>query len=232
MIQSTSPPIHFHLMELFLLLKTIRRHKPRSLRVLIPYYSYSRQASETAHFIAELISFSGATQIITVDLHQPLPPCLSLSTAKLMAQDIQKRWTQDSVQLPYVIVAPDNGGIERAQTIASLLKVDLVCISKKRTPLPIVEQITGSPSQKRALIIDDLVDSGQTLLAVTKALYEAGAVEVHGYITHGLFSGQGLETVNASSLLSLTMTDSIEPSISVVESPKIRLLSIASLITF
>lgn len=206
-IQSTSPPIDSHIMELLLLLKTIRSYAPRSLRVVIPYYGYGRQEPAISHFIADLFVKAGATQLFIVEPHTPFhsPLCQTLSPLELMAQDIQKRWGKD-----YVIVAPDKGGLQRAQNLASFLNVELITLTKRRTPEPIVEIVSGTLLTKRAIILDDLVDSGRTLAAVAHTLHGAGATEVHGYVTHGLFRNQ--EPAFAlfdSPLLSLTVTDSI-----------------------
>lgn len=231
-------PGHDGYMELFLMLDAVRRHGARKIIPIIPYFGYGRQnrcfkpySPMPCELLAKLLRTAGATEIITVDLHDPgvvsffAIPVQSLSFSTLIAQDIQVNFRED-----VVIVSPDAGGIKRAQEVANLIQSPVVTVSKKRLdPKDIkILGLEGSVEGKTAIIIDDLVDSGNTICRCADLLIEKKAKSVYAYVTHGLLSKQGFEKIQESSIATLTLSNSV-PSLSNREE-KIRYISLGSLL--
>jgi len=240
-LQSTSFPANDHLMELLILTDALRRSSARRITAVVPYFGYARQDRRStgrtpisAKLVANLITEAGVNRVITLDLHAAQIqgffdiPTDNLYGAPVMTRDIQENY--DTSRL--MIVSPDVGGVTRARAIAQRIGADLAIVDKRRPRAGVSEvmNIIGDVSGHACILIDDIVDSGGTLVNAAEALLKAGAREVSAYITHGVLSAGASDRIVASKLKELVVTDSIAETDGVRSAENIRRISIAPLI--
>lgn len=243
-IQSTSQPANQHLMELLILLDTLKRSSVKRITAVMPYFGYARQDSKpaprtpiTAKLIANLLTAAGADRILTVDLHARQIqgffdiPVDNLYAVPLMVRDIKKRFNGEEL----VMVSPDVGGVVRARAVAKKIDTDLAIIDKRRDRdnESEVMNVIGDINNRHCIIIDDMVDTAGTLCNAADALMAKGAASVHAYATHGVLSGPANHRLNISeSLTTLTITDTIQyPYGDDVASDKVRKIPISKLLS-
>ena len=240
-IQSTSFPANDNLMELLILIDTMKRASAKRITAVVPYYGYARQDRKSgprtpisAKLFANLIEKAGANRVLSMDFHAGQIqgffdiPTDNLFSAPILTHDIKKKIKgNDSM-----VVSPDAGGVERARTIASRIESDLAIVDKRREKAGVSEvmNIIGDVKKRSCFIVDDIVDSAGTLCNAAQALMDSGAVEVYAYVTHGVLSGEAIERVNDSSLKKLIITDTIEESEEVKNSEKIETVSVVPLL--
>lgn len=240
-LQSTSAPADGNLMELLLLADTLRRSSARRITAVIPYFGYARQDRRatgrtpiSAKLVANMIAAAGVNRVITVDLHTDQIqgffdiPTDNLYSAPVMTRDIEQHYDIENL----MVVSPDVGGVARARAIAKRIGTDLAIVDKRRPRADVSEvmNIIGDVSGKRCLLVDDIVDSGGTLINAAEALLMSGAKDVSTYITHGVLSEGACERIGASQLKELVVTDSIHETEEQRETPNIRRITIAPLI--
>jgi ribose-phosphate pyrophosphokinase len=240
-LQSTSYPANDHLMELLIIIDALRRASARRITAVIPYFGYARQDRKTgsrtpisAKLVANLIVQSGADRVMTLDLHAAQIqgffdiPADNLYASPVMVRDIRDRF--DLKRL--MVVSPDVGGVVRARGLAKRIDAPLAIIDKRRERAGESEvmNVIGEVDGRTCILIDDIVDSGGTLVNAADALLENGATDVYAYISHGVLSGGAVARVTASQLKELVITDSIQPTEAVRVARNIRVLSIATLI--
>ena len=240
-IQSTSFPANDHLMELLIIIDALRRASARRITAVVPYFGYARQDRKSgsrtpisAKLVANLITHAGADRVLTVDLHAGQIqgffdiPTDNLYAAPVMVRDIRDRFDLSKV----MVVSPDVGGVVRARGLAKRINAPLAIIDKRRERAGESEvmHVIGEVEGRTCILIDDIVDSGGTLVNAAYALIEHGAADVYAYITHGVLSGGAVARTSASRLKELVITDSIQASEAVRVSANIRVLSIATLI--
>ena len=240
-LQSTSFPANDNLMELLILTDALRRSSARRITAVVPYFGYARQDRKStprtpisAKLVANLIVESGINRVITLDLHAAQIqgffdiPTDNLYSAPVMTRDIEAHYGKDNV----MIVSPDVGGVTRARAIAQRIGADLAIVDKRRPRAGVSEvmNIIGDVSGQSCILIDDIVDSGGTLVNAADALLKAGAKAVSAYITHGVLSEGASERIAKSRLKELVITDSIGATDAVKATANIRRISIAPLI--
>ena len=240
-IQSTSYPANDNLMELLVALDALKRGSARRITAVVPYYGYARQDRKSgprtpisAKLVANVITSAGADRVLTLDLHAGQIqgffdiPTDNLFAAPVFTKDIVDHFNGDDL----TIVSPDVGGVIRARAIAKRLDADLAIIDKRRERAGVSEvmNIIGYVSERRCVLVDDIVDSAGTLCNAAEALMQAGAKSVHAYVTHGVLSGGAVARVSASPLQELVMTDSIQATEAVRVSQNMRQITIAPLL--
>jgi ribose-phosphate pyrophosphokinase len=240
-IQSTSFPANDHLMELLIITDALRRASARRITAVVPYFGYARQDRKagprtpiSAKLVANLITHAGADRVMTLDLHAGQIqgffdiPTDNLYASPVMVRDIRERFDLTNV----MVVSPDVGGVVRARGLAKRINAPLAIIDKRRERAGESEvmNVIGDVAGYTCILVDDIVDSGGTLVNAADALLANGAKEVYAYITHGVLSGGAVTRVTSSRLKELVITDSIQPTEAVNKSPNIRSLSISSLI--
>lgn len=240
-IQSTSYPANDHLMELLIILDALRRASARRITAVIPYFGYARQDRKvgprtpiSAKLVANLITRAGADRVMTLDLHAGQIqgffdiPTDNLYASPVMVRDIRERFDLSKI----VVVSPDVGGVVRARGLAKRINAPLAIIDKRRERAGESEvmNVIGDVAGHTCILVDDIVDSGGTLVNAADALIERGATEVYAYISHGVLSGGAVARIAASKLKELVITDSIQPTEAVRVSRNIRVLSISTLI--
>jgi len=219
-IQSTSYPANDNLMELLLMLDALKRSSARRVTAVIPYFGYARQDRKSsprspisAKLVANLITQAGADRVLTMDLHAGQIqgffdiPVDNLYAAPMFAKDIAKTYAGRDL----VIVSPDVGGVVRARNLATRLHCDLAIIDKRRPKAGVSEvmNVIGDVEGRDCILVDDIVDSGGTLINAARALIKEGAVSASVYVTHGVLSGEASARIQDSGLEMLTVTNSI-----------------------
>jgi len=240
-IQPTSNPGNENLMELLILLDTLKRASAGRITAVIPYYGYARQDRKaqprtpiTAKLIADLLTVAGANRILLLDVHAlQIQGYFNIPVDHLFATPVLFNYFKRT-GLDYVVVSPDAGGVERARFFARLLDTSMAFIDKRRYEKnkSAVMHIVGEEQIKNAnlIIIDDMIDTAGTLCAAAAALAEKGAKAIYACATHGVFSGNAMENINNSKLVKVIVTDSIFFDRRNKESTKIEILSIAGLL--
>lgn len=239
-LQSTCQPTNDNLMEIMLMVDALRRASAGRITAAIPYFGYARQDRRvrsarvpiTARVVADMLTVVGVNRVLTMDLHSDqiqgffdIPVDNIYSTPILMG-DI---WKQNYKDL--IVVSPDVGGVVRARAVAKRLECDLAIIDKRR-PKPNVAKvmnIIGDVRDRTCLIMDDMVDTANTLCEAAQALKNHGASKVLAYCTHAVLSGSAVGRVNQSALDELVVTDTIPLRDDARASPRIRQLSVAEL---
>ena len=238
-IQSICAPVNNNLMELLILIDALRRASSERITAVLPYYGYARQdrkvsprAPITAKLVADLITAAGASRILAVDLHAgQIQGFFNIPVDHLFAAPVLLDYLKH-LKNDIVIVSPDAGGVERARAYAKRLNTSLAIIDKRREA-PNVSQvmnIIGDVSGMVAVLVDDLVDTGGTLVGAAYALVEKGAKAVYACCTHPVFSGRAVEVLEKSPIKEMIVTDTIPLREDAKACPKIRVLSISSLL--
>ena len=240
-LQSTSYPANDHLMELLIITDALRRSSARRITAVVPYFGYARQDRKSgsrtpisAKLVANLITNAGVDRVMTLDLHAGQIqgffdiPTDNLYAAPLMVRDIRERFDLTNV----MVVSPDVGGVARARGLAKRINTPLAIVDKRRERPGESEvmNVIGEVAGHTCILVDDIVDSGGTLVNAADALIAHRAQEVYAYITHGVLSGGAVTRINSSRLKELVITDSIQPTEAVRHATNIRTLSVAPLI--
>ena len=240
-IQSTSAPANDHLMELLIIIDALKRASARRITAVIPYYGYARQDRKpgprtpiSAKLVANMIVEAGADRVLTLDLHAGQIqgffdiPTDNLFAAPVMVQDIKQLFPSDNL----MVVSPDVGGVGRARGLAKRINAPLAIVDKRRERPGESEvmNVIGEVEGYTCILVDDIIDSGGTVVNAADALLEKGATEVYAYITHGVLSGGAVARITASRLKELVITDSIQPTQAVKVARNIRTLSVSTLI--
>jgi ribose-phosphate pyrophosphokinase len=240
-LQSTSYPANDHLMELLIIIDALRRASARRITAVIPYFGYARQDRKpgprtpiSAKLVANLITRAGADRVMTLDLHAgQIQGFFDIPTDNLYASPVMVRDIRERFELKrLMVVSPDVGGVVRARGLAKRIDAPLAIIDKRRERAGESEvmHVIGEVDGRTCILVDDIVDSGGTLVNAADALLENGATDVYAYISHGVLSGGAVARVTASHLKELVITDSIQPTEAVRVARNIRVLSIATLI--
>jgi ribose-phosphate pyrophosphokinase len=238
-IQSISFPVNDNLMELLILIDALKRASAERITAVLPYYGYGRQdrkvlprAPISAKLVADLITTAGTSRILTVDLHAGQIqgffniPVDHLFAAPVLLEHLRK------LKNDVVIVSPDAGGVERARAYAKRLDASLAIIDKRRES-PNVSQvmnIIGDVSGMTAVLVDDMVDTGGTLVRAAYAVVENGAKSVYACCTHPVLSGKAVKIISESPIQEMIVTDTIPLKEEAKASPKIKVVSISSLL--
>ncbi len=240
-VQTLNAPVDHHIMELLLMVDAARRCSASRVTAVVPYLAYAKQEKKSqgarepisAKLLANVLATAGVDRLLTVDLHSAALegffdiPVDHLRAAPMLASHFER------IDLPDVaVVSPDTGGVARANELRERLGASLAIIYRQRAhprnggrTLEMVGDVEG----KRAIIVDDMITTGQTLLSAAEALLERGASEVYACATHGVFAGDALEAIAQSQIKRVVVTDTI-PLPSDARADKLEVLSVAPLI--
>jgi len=240
-IQSSCPPVNVTLMELLIMIDAMKRASADRITAVIPYYGYARQdrkvtprAPITAKLIADLITTAGAQRVLSMDLHAgQIQGFFNIPVDNLFATPVLLDYMKKNFQDDIVIVSPDTGGVERARAFGSRLGVNLAIIDKRREgPNEAqVMNIIGHVRDKKAVILDDMIDTAGTVVQAATALKEAGALEVFVCATHPVLSGPAIERLEKSEIKEVVVTDTIPLHPKAQACKCIKVLSVASLLS-
>ncbi len=218
---SPSGSVNDSLMELLLMIDALRRASANRITAVVPYYGYAKQDKKTkgrepisAKLVANMLEVAGAERLVTLDLHAAQIqgffniPVDNLTAAPTLCNYLKNQGLQgDSI----VVVSPDAGGVPRAETFAKRLKSTLAVIIKRR-PQPDVSEVThivGDVNGKIAVVVDDMISTGGTLVKAAEALIKRGATDVYTLATHGIFAGDAVKQFANSPIRRVIVTDTI-----------------------
>ena len=237
-IQSTCAPVNEHLMELLVMLDSLKRASAKTINVVMPYYGYARQDRKarsrdpiTAKLVANLIETAGADRVIAMDLHaMQIQGFFDIPVDHLLGVPILGDYFYEKELDQPVVVSPDHGGVVRARRLADSLEAPLAIIDKRRPEPNVVEvmNIIGDVKGRTAILVDDIIDTAGTISLAAGALLEAGAKEIYACCTHPVLSGPAVERLEAAPLKEIVVTDTI-PLRQEQKSDKIKVLSVAPL---
>ena len=240
-IQSVSSPANDNLMELLLCIDALKRSSAKNITAVIPYFGYARQdrkvvprTSISAKLVSNLITKAGADRIVTIDLHSgQIQGFFDIPVDNLFATPIFARHIKKKLKTKNLIcVAPDVGGTARARALGKMLHVELAIVDKRR-PAPgksEVMNVIGNVKGKTCILVDDIIDSGGTIVNAAAALKKRGARDVHVYVTHGVLSGNAIDKIKKSNIKNLVITDTIDNSNKVKNTKNIEVLTISNLV--
>jgi len=238
-IQPTSPPVNDNLMELLIMLDAFKRSSARRITAVLPYYGYARQDRKdkprvpiTSKLVADLVSTAGADRVLTLDLHaSQIQGFFNIPVDHLFAAPVIVRHLRDLELDDLTIVSPDAGGVERARAYAKRLGATLAIIDKRRVAMNQTEvmNIIGDVEGRNVFIVDDIIDTGGTLIHSAEALLAKGAKSIGASCTHAVLSGPAIQRINNSNLSRVIATNSMPTIDKEQECPKLHTLSIADL---
>ncbi|WP_033159941.1 ribose-phosphate diphosphokinase [Mycoplasmoides alvi] len=240
LIQSTSKPVNENLMELLIAIDSIKRGSAKSITVFIPYFSYARQDRKvkgrepiSCKLIADLLAKAGATRVSLTDIHSEQVqgffdiPVDTLRAAPVMLCELLSEYKNN-----ITIVSPDYGGVKRARRIAESLDLPLAIVDKRRPRPNVAESINvlGDVKDKICVLIDDMIDTGGTVISGSKLLKTKGASEIIVMATHGLFNGNAIdEFVKAHKngyISKVYISDTITPRNELNKIPNLKIISL------
>ena len=238
-IQSGNQDANFHMMELFIMMDAFKRASAERITAVVPYYCYARQDWKdkprvplSARLIADLMEAAGATRILTMDLHSPqIQGFFSVPVDNLRAGPVLANYLQNLDLEDLTVVSPDAGGVGRARVFAKRVSAELAIIDKRR-PAPNVAKVLhviGEVKDRDVVILDDMVDTGGTLVQTVKALKREGAKKVYAACSHAVLSGKAVDKIVNSELENLIVTNTIPLRENAQSSQKFVTLSVAPL---
>lgn len=240
-IQPTCCPANEYLMELLIMIDALKRASADRITAVIPYYGYARQDRKisprtpiSSKLVADLITAAGANRVLTMDLHAGQIqgffdiPVDNLYAKPVLIDYLKRRFKQDSV----VVVSPDAGGAERARSFAKLLQAPMAMIDKRRSRPNESEvmHVIGEVEGLNAVIIDDIIDTGGTMVTASEALVTNGATSASACCSHAVLSGPAVDRINESIIEELIVTDSVPLDEKGKGCRKIRVMSVANLL--
>ena len=240
-LQPTCSPVNDNIMELLLMVDAFKRASAKRITAVMPYYGYARQDRKvqprvpiSAKLVADLITAAGTNRILTMDLHAAQIqgffniPVDNLYASPALLDYVKKKYTTNKV----VIVSPDAGGVERARSFAKMLQCSIAIIDKRREAANIsqIMNVIGEVEEKDTIILDDMIDTGGTVIQAAEALNNKGARQVVAACTHAVLSGAAVEKVNNSVLRELIVTNTIPFDSKKEQCKKLTVLSIAPLL--
>jgi ribose-phosphate pyrophosphokinase len=238
-IQPTCPPPNENLMELLIIIDALKRASAGRITAVAPYYGYARQDRKdqprvpiTAKLVANLLTVAGADRILTMDLHAgQIQGFFDIPMDHLFAVNVFVEYIEKLKIPDVVVVSPDVGGIKTARAYAKRLGAGLAIVDKRRISPEKAEvmNILGEVKGKNAVLVDDLIATGGSLLEAAHALKKAGVKKIYAAVVHGVLSGDAIKNIEKSILEELCITDSI-PLVNHKKHPKIKVLTVAPLL--
>jgi len=238
-VQPTCAPVNHNLMELLVMLDALKRASAERITVVTPYYGYARQdrkvvprTSISARLVANLITVSGASRVLAMDLHAgQIQGFFDIPVDHLYALPVQFKYLS-KIDGDIVVVSPDAGGVERARELGKRLNASLAIVDKRRERANVskVMNIVGNVENKIAIILDDMIDTGGTIVKAAEALMKNGAKGVYACCTHGVLSGNAVENIRTSVLEELVVTNTVPLSEEGKGVDKIKVLDVSPIL--
>ena len=242
-IQSTCKPVNDRLMELLVCVDAVKRASAKEIAVIVPYYGYARQDRKaaarqpiTAKLVADMLMIAGIDRIVTVDLHaQQIQGFFDIATddltfIPLIAKYFENKFNKED---NIVVVSPDHGGTVRARRLAERLEAPIAIIDKRRPRANVVEvsNVIGDVKDKTCIVVDDICDTGGSLVAGVNLLKEYGAKEIYTCVTHGVFSNNALDKIEDTPIKEMIISNTIPLSEEILNKyKKIKVISIAEML--
>jgi ribose-phosphate pyrophosphokinase len=240
LIQPTCSPSNDNLMELLLLTDACKRASAGRITAVVPYYGYSRQDRKaaprvpiSAKLVADLLTTAGVDRVLTMELHAgQIQGFFNIPVDNLYSSGLLCHYAPSMINTKdAVVVSPDAGGVERARAVAKRFNAGLAIIDKRRSGPNVAEvmHLIGDVKGKRAILVDDMIDTAGTLTKAAQAVMDHGATEVHAISTHGVLSGPAVERIVNSPLQTVIVTDTIPLNADAAACGKFQVVSVASI---
>jgi ribose-phosphate pyrophosphokinase len=239
-LQSTCSPGNTNLMELLIMIDALKRASANRITAVLPYYGYARQdrkvsprAPITAKLVADLIAAAGAHRVLAMDLHAgQIQGFFNIPVDHLFAAPVLLEYIRTRFRDHLVVVSPDAGGVERARAFGKRLKAGLAIIDKRREGPNVakVMNIIGEVKGLQAIILDDMVDTGGTLVEAASALASEGASKVVACCTHPVLSGTAVKRLSESVIEEIAITNTIPLKTEAISNPKFKVLSVGKIL--
>jgi ribose-phosphate pyrophosphokinase len=239
-VQPTCSPVEFHLMEVFCMMDALKRSSAERITAVLPYYGYGRQDRKdkprvpiSAKLVASLLEEAGADRIMALDLHAAqIQGFFDIPVDHLFFRPVMIDYFKHQNVTNLTVVSPDAGGVERARSVAKRLNAPLAIIDKRREEANVAEvmNVIGDVEGQHCLIVDDLIDTGGTLVKGAEALIQYGAASVTACATHAVLSGPAVQKIRDSEIKEVVLSNSIPLSKEAMVCGKIRQLSVAPLL--
>ncbi|MBI5136583.1 MAG: ribose-phosphate pyrophosphokinase [Nitrospirae bacterium] len=240
LIQPLSHPVNNHLMEMLIMIDALRRSSAKRITAVIPYFGYARQDRKsaprvpiTAKLVADLITVAGTSRVLTLDLHAgQIQGFFNIPVDHLYAKPVLLEYLNTKEFNNLVVVSPDAGGTERARAFAKKLNASLAIIDKRRESPNKAQlmNIIGDVAGHDVLLLDDMIDTGGTIVQAAQALKERGALKVYGACTHPVLSGPAVDRLKTSAFDELILTDTIPLGDKAERYDRFTVLSVAGLL--
>ena len=238
-VQPTSRPVNDNLVELLIMVDAFRRASADRITAVMPYYGYARQDRKdrprvpiSSKLVADLLTSAGVNRVLALDLHAgQIQGYFNIPVDHLYATPVTVEYFRRLGLSNVTVVSPDTGGVERARSFAKKLGAPLAIVDKRREDAHTVEvmNVIGEVEGRVCLLVDDLIDTGGTIVRAAQALKEKGAERVFACCVHGVFAGEAVRKLCHSELEQVVTTNSIPPHPDAAQNAKIKVLSIASL---
>ena len=241
-MQSHSGQVNFTIMEQLLLVDALKRASAKRITAVLPFYPYSRQDKKalprepiSARLVADLFISAGADRIVSIDLHtQQIQGFISQPFDHLTAMPLFVNYFKDKYNEPITIISPDAGGVRRATTFAKNMEAYVGFVHKKRDPKIHNEvkafTVIGEVEDRHAILFDDIIDTGGTIAAASRALIDRGAKSVSVAVTHGIFSDESVEKLNDTPIDEIIVTDTLKQNGNIEKIGNVKILSVSSII--
>jgi ribose-phosphate pyrophosphokinase len=239
-VQPTCSPVEFHLMEVLCMMDALKRSSAERITAVVPYYGYGRQDRKdkprvpiSAKLVASLLETAGADRIMALDLHAAqIQGFFNVPVDHLFFRPVMIDHFKPLNTANLMVISPDAGGVERARSVAKRLNAKLAIIDKRREDANVAEvmNVIGDVSGQHCLIVDDLIDTGGTLVKGAEALLNHGAAAVSACATHAVLSGPAVQRIQESAIQQVVFSNSIPLSAEAKACRKIRQLSVAPLL--
>lgn len=238
-VQPTSTPVNEHYMELLIMIDALKRASATNITILMPYFGYSRQDRKaksrqpiTAKLVADLLQVAGADRVISIDLHAAqVQGFFDIPIDNFPAAPLLGSYFKDFDRTNLVIVSPDHGGVTRARQFSRLFGVPIAIVDKRR-PRPNVAEVVsiiGEVENKTCILLDDIIDTGGSIIAASEALLQKGAKEVYAAATHAVLSGDACYKLEQSAIKKIIITNTIYKK-ELKDCPKFVVMSIGELL--
>ncbi|HUI43550.1 MAG TPA: ribose-phosphate pyrophosphokinase [Terriglobia bacterium] len=239
-VQPTCRPVNDNLVELLIMLDAFRRASADRITAVIPYYGYARQDRKdrprvpiSSKVVADVLTSAGANRVLALDLHAgQIQGYFNIPVDHLYATPVTVEYFRKLELHNLTVVSPDTGGVERARAFAKRLGAPLAIVDKRREDAHTVEvmNVIGEVEDRVCLLVDDLIDTGGTIVRAARALKQQGAERVYACCVHGVFAGDAVEKLSHSDLEQVVATNSVPPLPEAQQgSARIKVLSVASL---
>lgn len=219
LIQSTSRPVNEHIMELLIMIDALKRASAKTINVVIPYYGYARQDRKarprepiTAKLMANLLEKAGISRVLALDLHAPqIQGFFNTPVDQLLGVPILAEYYKGKSLENVVVVAPDTSGLSRVRRMANILDLPIAFVDKRQAEpnTPEVRNVVGDIEGKNAIIVDDMIDTADTVLEAAEALIENGVNDIYACGTHAVLSDPAVSKVEESPIKELVVTNSV-----------------------
>jgi ribose-phosphate pyrophosphokinase len=219
LVQSFSDPVNEHFIELLIMIDAAKRASAKTINIIVPYFGYARQERKSAprepisaKMVSDVLTTVGAERLITLDLHSPaIQGFFNIPVDHLTALDLISDYVKSKNIVNPIIVSPDAGRVETAEKLANYLDYPFAIMVKKRPTHneSVITHVIGEVAGHTPIIIEDLIDTGSTIVNVVEGLKERGANDAYVCATHAVFSGDALNRLNHPNIKELVITDSI-----------------------